>query len=182
MFPERHYSYSREHPLLKLESFCCNMECEKETKTNIFLDRDEFVSNVWKTEDQNKGTKAFLYVPINESNPFNRRTTTFGRGIGKFPSITFRIAANIVKFKVMQHKVFTALIVACRPNVFLVPLDHYIVTDCAPLPERPIIHPLGSVFLEVTFFSADSRQNLQSAERNMITGMEKRNSSWEKEE
>lgn len=82
----------------------------------------------------------------------------------------------------MQHKVFTSLIVACRPNVFLVPLDHYIATDCAPLPERPIIHQLGSVFLEVTFFLLILGRTLQSAERNMITGMEKCNSSWEKEE
>lgn len=188
IFPEKHYSYSREHPLIKLESFCCNTEREKETKTNIFSERDEFLSNVWKTEennateDWNKGNKAFLYVPIYESNPFTRRTTTFGQGKAEFSPITFRIAANIVKFKVMQDRVFTSLTVACRPNVSLVPLDHYIVTDCAPLQQRPITHQLGSVFLEVTSFLLILGRTLQSEEQNMTTGMEKCNSSWEREE
>jgi len=75
-------------------------------------------------------------VPFYQSNTFSKRTITFGRGKTTPPTTSFIIAANIVKFKVMQERAFTSSTVACKAKVSAVLSDLYALTDLAILQQR----------------------------------------------
>lgn len=60
----------------------------------------------------------------------------FGRGKPASPPTSFIIAANIVKFKVIQEKAFASSTVACKAKGSVVPSDLYALTGLAVPQQR----------------------------------------------